>query len=454
MNSETNSYSLKELLLDDFELPSECSDLTTEVLDEYICHICLCIVNNPISCSSCEEMTCSKCIQKALKTSKSCPKCKENFTPKPIPKKVKNILDNMYILCPNNINCKIKTKYPFLLKDHLATCIYTPRVAICSACQVEMVTTNELKEIEDHLTNCKDRLTRCEYCSVLFKRRDLDEHKEICAERTADCYYCKTPIKVNDTHKHDMSECFQTVKRNYEALMEAHANEKCQEIYKKINTVFNCPGIEIKISDKYDKERLEQLLSLGINKIELQDYPIDTSTLHILKSNTIIQVLNLTRTKLTDDNVVVIASALEANRSLRYLDLSFNQITYKGAEAVVRSLINNTTLEYLSFTGNTFDNSNIFKNIVNRLFSTPGHTFGDSIKQLFEENNTLKVLCLSNCGMSNEEMTSIYLGLKRNTTLSYLALVGNQMNFNTKVLLEEYMKTRKNKIDIVFPMVG
>jgi hypothetical protein len=456
MNSSpqvNQNYHLKELNIYDIEIPSECSDLSSGVLDEIICHLCLCIVRDPISCSNCEEMTCSKCIQKALEKTKTCPKCKLDYIERSIPKKVRNILDNMEILCPNNNSCKIRTKYPFLLKDHLASCPYTPRIATCVACQAQVRTTNKLTEIEEHISSCELVQVSCPFCNTMVTRQCLQEHKDNCEERSIECDDCKTFISIQKFDKHNKKECINNIKKYYDTKMESYAKEKCDEIYTKINNALNCNSIEIKVTDKYDNIRLLDLLSLGIKKLELSNYPIEISTLASLKHNSAIQFLNLSKAGLTDENALILAEVLENNNSLKFLDLSYNSISYKGAEALLNALVNNKSLEYLSISGNVLDTSNIISNLFNKLFSKVTHNFGETLKRLLEKNASLKVLCLAECGLTSDELTSLYLGMKYNTSLTYLVLSGNPMSYNNKVMFEELMKSKTYKLEIILPFI-
>ena len=72
----------------------------------------------------------------------------------------------------------------------------------------------------------------------------------------------------------------------------------------------------------------------------------------ILRENSTIQSLNLSRTGLDDEGVREICSALEVNKSITHLDLTGNKFTEKGATALRDALEMNKNLQELDVTNN------------------------------------------------------------------------------------------------------
>jgi hypothetical protein len=442
MNSNQH-YELKEIEIQDIDIPSKCSNLAPEILDEYICHICLCLVKEPVSCSNCEEIICLKCIQQHLKNNKTCPKCQNYFSEKPVPKKVKNILDNLTIKCPNNNkNCKVKTKYPFLIKDHLNSCPYTERIATCKGCRADIKTTNKLVEIEEHIKTCQLILVNCPNCDSFVQRSMLKESE---IENTKSEGISSAYDEVNEINHFKQTRYLLELKGQFGIQMESFI----QNIYRKVNNAFK----EVRITEKYDNDRFHDLLDLGINRLILNDYPVDLPKLLALRNNTnALQCLNMSNSSLTDDHALVIASILETNNILKELDLSNNNIQYKGADAIVNSLVKNNSLEFLSLSKNILDPSGLVMNIFHKLFSSKKISevnFGQSLQHMLERNIALREILLNGCGLTNEEMTQMYLGLVKNLNVINLCISGNHISNDTLTLFKELtIKKRNLKLDI------
>jgi hypothetical protein len=429
-------YELLPLTIKDIEIPSTCSDLLPEILSDYLCYICRFIAREPVLCSSCDEIVCSKCIQENSKRKKVCPKCNSNFIAKPIPKRIKNILDNMSIQCPNKRNCKVKTKYPFLIRDHMDTCPFTERIAICKGCQSHIETTNKLIEIENHIKICEQFGVSCPLCNLQIKRADIENHMErYCVERTVECNTCKSQVKASALNKQNG-----LININSEIL----ANERDD----KIDKVFNCDDIEIRITENYNISNFKEMLSFGIKRLDLSNYPINTLRLACLNNNNTLEVLNLSNTCLSDEYADILGSILSKNNTIKELNLSNNNISYKGANDIINSLKLNKYLEVLSFSGNSLRTGDLLLNIFNKLCEKKTvYNFGENLKLMLETNKTLKKLCLAECKLTSEDFNLLYQGLKSNISIKCLILTGNDINSFTKSLIRNLAILQDCKVE-------
>jgi len=92
------------------------------------------------------------------------------------------------------------------------------------------------------------------------------------------------------------------------------------------------------------------LRELSINNTALTDGNLDSIS-SCLKHNRTIQYLTMVHTKI-NNNVVVIAEAIQINTTLLVLDVSYNEITYNGAVAIGDSLKHNKCLQELNISYN------------------------------------------------------------------------------------------------------
>jgi hypothetical protein len=428
-------YELKELAIQDNDIHSKLLDQAPEIIDEYLCHICLYLVKEPVACSNCEEIMCSKCIQQNLKHSNKCPKCKSIFSEKAVPRKVKSILDSLTMKCPNNNkNCKIRTKYPFSINEHLNICPYTDRIAICKGCRAEIKTTNKLIEIDEHIKTCEDVDINCPTCDSLVKRYLVKE----------ECSTTNVSKAYEDINQINNSE---RLKEQCEIEREIYVNQRIQEFVKKFNNVFR----EVTITEKFENDRFKDLLDLGVKKLILNNYPVDLPRMLALRNNNSIQHLNLENSSLSDDHALVLASILEQNGMLKVLDLSNNLLRYKGADAIINSLIKNKSLECLYLSKNILDTSGFMMNFFNKIFKkkTSEINFGQSLYKLLENNTVLQELYLDGCGLIHEDVTQLCLGLHSNMSIANLALAGNKISKENLALLKDLVCRRRFlKLDI------
>jgi hypothetical protein len=151
-----------------------------KIIEEYICSICISLVNSPKMCEKCESVFCEVCITKWKLENLTCPNCNLNFKETKIQKTVKNILNKIEIECPNSNLC-ISQLTVEKLADHIENCQYTKRESECLACHKKIKTTNTKTEIYKHLVRCKMTTSVvCSYCNLTVQRLDLSKHLKKC----------------------------------------------------------------------------------------------------------------------------------------------------------------------------------------------------------------------------------------------------------------------------------
>jgi tetratricopeptide (TPR) repeat protein len=145
-------YKLYDLDLDELQLST---DLCTEksIAEEYSCTICLNLPLQPKKCTECKKILCASCLQKISSLNDKCPCCTKPLIPKNLGKMSLNTLNIFTIRCPN-INCFETFKFE-KLTNHLNTCPFTKRKAICTWCGNIINTYNSLAELKTHLNNCE-----------------------------------------------------------------------------------------------------------------------------------------------------------------------------------------------------------------------------------------------------------------------------------------------------------
>jgi hypothetical protein len=111
-------------------------------------------------------------------------------------------------MCPNS-DCDEKIKYQNIF-PHYENYSFTQRVAVCNGCYNDVKTTNQLKEIGNHIENCGDIITACKYCLMPFQRNLLETHYIECSERDIECRFCKMIYRFSKFNEHRMGTCVET----------------------------------------------------------------------------------------------------------------------------------------------------------------------------------------------------------------------------------------------------
>ena len=118
------------------KIPEDSCLSEKETLSDFICSVCLEIVEDPVSCSQCEKLNCRECI----KMSKTCPNCRDGnvYIEVKLPRIVKNTLSNLNISCP--LGCSQQFKYEFK-ERHFSECPNKDKIP--SKCSLCLMTLNE-----------------------------------------------------------------------------------------------------------------------------------------------------------------------------------------------------------------------------------------------------------------------------------------------------------------------
>jgi hypothetical protein len=241
-NSQVN-YILYSYNLEDAKI-SQNHCLDKHNFDILKCVLCGCIPISPKTCSNCENLVCNRCVDNHLSNKSSlCPSlnCKQTFYEKNVNKLVLNLLNNLQVKCPN---CSKVDKF-IDLKDHIPLCRYTKRIAKCLGCERELLTTNELKEIYEHVEGCQYFSEACAICGELQMKKDMEVHYLSCPECTIKCPDCFEKFKRRDGHL--LQHCFGNLKelckvknaKSKEILILVRAINKELNSFKALNVKLN-----------------------------------------------------------------------------------------------------------------------------------------------------------------------------------------------------------------------
>ena len=140
--------------------------------------------------------------------------------------------------------------------------------------------------------------------------------------------------------------------------------------------------------------------------------------------------IDLSRQKLMDYVLEVVAFGLEGNETIRKLDVSWNKISSAGAEVIKRCLLKNSTLLELYMSGNKIS--------------------GEKIAEIIKLATTLQILQVSNNNISQYSVPFIGMYLKLNTTLQELDLSNNKITSEGAMWIAEAIgqNTTLRKLDI------
>ena len=165
------------------------------------------------------------------------------------------------------------------------------------------------------------------------------------------------------------------------------------------------------------------LIYLSLNEFRCQHGNIHhQNAVHIFRSlehNTSLGELDLSgNSQLAEgDSEAVgcaIAKMLKINKTLKVLCLTNCGLDTVVATHIFKSLEHNTSLEELDLSGNS------------QLAEGDSEAVGCAIAKMLKINKTLKVLCLTNCGLDNVVATHIFKSLEHNTSLEELDLSWNR----------------------------
>ena len=207
---------------------------------------------------------------------------------------------------------------------------------------------------------------------MLHRNRRLESKLNNCKERTR-----------LDLRKEKLTESDMIL-----IIEEAVVNKQCSMLWLAENQISR-QALSILASALSTNSTLEAL-SMCRNAFD------DANVLHLARalsnSPSRLQRLALTSNEITDDGVQYLAEMLQANRSLTQLWLGSNKITDRGVQSLADALVHhNKTLQVLSLSRNNLITDASVEIVVDML----------------EANHILRVVCLSNCGLSQNGKTRL-----------------------------------------------
>lgn len=149
--------------------------------DDYVCPLCLNILNNPMQCPN-GHCFCCGCITNAVKRREECPICKVALTVNQLGRNIfmNNVINELETLCISNFDCEVAA---------LEHCKWV----------------GKMREREAHYENeCGNRRIKCpnEHCSEVLHRMSLLTHSAVCSFRSVKCQHCKTILLYSNVAKH------------------------------------------------------------------------------------------------------------------------------------------------------------------------------------------------------------------------------------------------------------
>lgn len=115
---------------------------------------------------------------------------------------------------------------------------------------------------------------------------------------------------------------------------------------------------------------VSHLRTLSISDNQLTDHCCSALKDLLLSPHANLEYLNLSRNRLTDLGIRLIAPSLQVNRILAACDLSYNQITQVGFDLLLDALYSNTAMRTLSLHNNLSDDTSIEVFLKNRVLNT------------------------------------------------------------------------------------
>jgi hypothetical protein len=179
---------------------------------DFQCCVCLNLVLAPKSCSKCEKLFCSDCLEKCLQYDLKCVHCREKFLIKNLTRIELKILNKFQINCPIPY-CHEKFYYE-QFQNHLMNCKNFPIQIKCLYCQNIINDFLSHVNFNKHLLTCLYNILNCENsgCNELFLRKSKSAHEETCNYRQVSCEGCY--IKYQYTYYvngHSRKECRENI---------------------------------------------------------------------------------------------------------------------------------------------------------------------------------------------------------------------------------------------------
>ena len=188
---------------------------------DLVCSICLCVLEEPVECKTCQTNFCSKCMDSW---------------------RVKSVK------CPNNCELNLRRTHRYLrgvLNSLHLKCINTS-----FGCQ-QILTIETVGKHESH--ECLHRVVKCKYldCDTMLLPSDIEEHEATCTKKVTLCETCGEKLKNNALETHS---CIQSLSSKINSLLVIHTNnhktlerleDKISEQKSEIHLGFKCAKCEM-----------------------------------------------------------------------------------------------------------------------------------------------------------------------------------------------------------------
>lgn len=195
---------------------------------DLVCQICLCVLQDPLECKTCQSSFCTQCI--------STWKLNRNK-------------------CPNNCELSLHTSHKYLrsaLESLHLKCINAEL-----GCE-KVVTLGNISKHENK--KCEFRMAKCRYsnCGEIFKCGEIEAHEENCLHKIITCGECGQEINIREMDEHS---CILTLSGKTNELIVQFTENK-----KKIEE------LEITLKDHASEEKNE--VHVGVECANCRDSPI------------------------------------------------------------------------------------------------------------------------------------------------------------------------------------
>lgn len=191
--------------------------------DIIICSICLNVLWKPITCKTCENSFCLKCIRLWLnEKANQCPFNCQFIERKP-PGILLKLLSKLKLNCSNKLNgCHLLISYESLEKHQLEECQY--RLIQCNYCLNEML----FKDLNIHLeNNCQNILLTCLKCSTIYLKKDGHIYIDCIQKQLQTLDYV---LKDNNNNKNS-----KIIQISYKQILQLYQKLKLNQQYQKNN---------------------------------------------------------------------------------------------------------------------------------------------------------------------------------------------------------------------------
>ncbi|CAF4036535.1 unnamed protein product [Adineta steineri] len=141
---------------------------------EFFCPICSCLLWQPRSCGSCQNLFCEACIRKWLQANTKCPFGCVQYQDKRCSPQIRCLLSNIWVHCQSTgYGCTAILSYDTL---------------------------------EAHQTNqCEYPSGRCRYCENLMLRSEIVAHEHECGQKLGSCPKCNSLVPLFLLEQHRLS---------------------------------------------------------------------------------------------------------------------------------------------------------------------------------------------------------------------------------------------------------